>query len=59
MPFPEGEREEWREEQTTHSMFRFSSGQLSPYRLNTNMNGKAVDMEVHTGASLSVMSEKS
>ena len=53
----EGEREGVEEDCTigTYSMFSFGSMCSSPY---ININGKPLNMEIDTGASLSVISEK-
>ena len=42
----------------TYSMFAFCSQCSSPYRVNVSINGKSLQMEIDTGASLSVMSDK-
>ena len=39
-------------------MFAFCSQCSSPYRVNVSINGKSLQMEIDTGASLSVMSDK-
>ena len=41
----------------TYSMLSFGSTCSSPYRVNININGKPLNMEIDTGASLSVMSD--
>ena len=55
----EGEREMEEDCTTgTYSMFVFGSQCSSPYRVNVSINGKPLQMELDTGASLSVMSDK-
>ena len=42
----------------TYSIFSFDSMCSSPYKVKININGSLLNMEIDTGASLSVMSEK-
>ena len=55
-----GEREGVEEDRTigTYSIFSFGSMCSSPYKVKININGSLLNMEIDTGASLSVMSEK-
>ena len=39
-------------------MFMFNSKSPSPYKVNVTVNGFPIDMELYTGASLSVMTEE-
>ena len=43
---------------TEYSMFIFNSESPSPYKMNVTVTGYPLDMELDTGASLSVMSEE-
>ena len=41
-----------------HSLFTFGSKRTAPYKVQLNVAGQVMEMEVDTGASLSVISEK-
>ena len=43
---------------TEYSMFMFNSKSSFPHKVNVTVNGLPIDMELDTGASLSVMSEE-
>jgi hypothetical protein len=40
-----------------YSMFTFGHKSTTPYKVNISINGTSIDMEIDTGASLSVISE--